>query len=383
MREEFICTIFLLCLFSHRGAYAENVEEPVHVESIIAQSVELEKNLEASAVLVRDSALLKYLTSVTQTLVLPDDKKDVRLVVHVINQPIFNAFATPHGAIYLCSGIIARMDNEAELAAIIAHEMTHVMNRHAVRELEQQKIKARRSAITQISLDFFIGGISKAVAGTVFKAAVTGYSRDLERQADSMGLIRMRAAGYPTIAFRNMFIKLKQHIYEEKISEPYFFSSHPSVAERIKNYYQIAGKDTLAESKGDVKVTAFISKTQSIILNDALNKFARGKYALAKAELIKCFIVDTCQSSAFCLLGDIARFEKRTADDRSPRQWYEKAVLCDPRNGYATREMGLDYFSAGNKDTAARYLSQYLSIDRNAYDRALIGIYMRQCSNGK
>jgi hypothetical protein len=377
-----VCAILLLATaLMPFPCRSEEPEETVHVESIMAQSIELEKKYLAGDMLVSDSAVLAYVSAITQRLVLPEDRKDIRLTVHIIKDQSFNAFATPHGAIYLCSGILGRMENESELAAIIGHEMTHIINDHALIELAQVKRKAHTSTVAGIALDFFIGGFSNIIVSTVFKTAVTGYSRELERQADSMGLVRMRAAGYPPLAFRNMFLKLKAFILEENIKEPFFFSTHPRVEERINNYYTINGNDTVRAGKGDYRQKEFIMNMRPVIMRAAQIDFARGHYSAAKRVAEACRVCDSCATDALVLLGDIARFERDSGSVKAAEEWYEKALSCDQNYRPALRKMGVHLYTYGEKTRARGYLEQYISLTGQANDRDLIETYIRLCAD--
>jgi len=90
-----------------------------------------QKKFDASGALYRDAELDAYLTGVARKLQPPAVLQVIPFRVAVVKNPWLNAFAMPNGALYIHSGLLARLDNEAQLAAVLGHEMVHVTHRHA------------------------------------------------------------------------------------------------------------------------------------------------------------------------------------------------------------------------------------------------------------
>ena len=149
---------------------------------------------------------------------------------HVIPQKEINAFALPGGPIFINVGTIMAADNEAELAGVIAHEMSHVYMQHSAKH-------AGRASLTQGLLGVLgavlpgnaVGNIARLGiqigAGTVFMK----YSRDDEAQADAVGAIIMHQADYNPRALAEFFQKLEQ----QGGGGPQFLSDHPSPGNRV------------------------------------------------------------------------------------------------------------------------------------------------------
>ena len=123
---------------------------------------------------------------------------DLVIRVNVIKSPYLNAFAYPNGMIYIHSGLLARMDNEAQLAAVLAHEMVHCIHRHALRAFRKYRnqpaylIAAQQTLLRTKGLQKLAR--SMGIAGAM--TAISGYARELEAEADRIGFEWVLKAGY-------------------------------------------------------------------------------------------------------------------------------------------------------------------------------------------
>ena len=188
--------------------------------------------LEKSVKFVTDPVVNEYVNRVAQNLVKNSDAK-VPFTIKVIDSDEVNAMALPGGFMYVNSGLILTADDEAEMAGVIAHEISHVAAHHAVREQTRMNY-AQLGTIPLI----FIGGWT---GYGIYEAAQIGipltflsFSRGFESQADFLGVQYMYRAGYDPQAFVTIFEKLenlektKPHLIAKA------FSSHPQTSDRIE-----------------------------------------------------------------------------------------------------------------------------------------------------
>ncbi|HAD10687.1 MAG TPA: peptidase M48 [Porticoccaceae bacterium] len=214
-----------------------------------------------------DSELNQYVTSVGEKIVRHSDQANGNFTFTIIDSPEINAFATPGGYIYINRGLLAYMNSEAELAAVLAHEVAHVTADHASRQRRAQlgsNVVAGLLAVLTGSADV---GEASAMWGT---ATVRGYGRDMELEADAMGARFMAAAGYPTDAMINIISQLKDHErYMKKRSresgqkvQSYhgLFSTHPRNDQRLLKIVKQAD----VNSRGDAGVTPFRIATDGL-----------------------------------------------------------------------------------------------------------------------
>src|SRR6202034_3379343 len=164
---------------------------------------------------------------------------DLRYKVVILNSQSINAFALPSGQLYVTRGLIALANDESELASVLAHEMGHVIARHAaIREEQARQTALVNRVVTDVISDPEEGALALAKS----KLALASFSRAQEFEADAIGVGIASRAGYdPYGAVR--FLTAMEHNSELKPeqtgainpSAPDFLSSHPATPERITN----------------------------------------------------------------------------------------------------------------------------------------------------
>ncbi len=354
--------------------------EPIHVQSLIVQSQNMELRYESQNLLQKDDTLELYLNEVLGKLATEQELDSFHLRARVLRSRSINAFATPHGTIYVCTGIMARMTSEAQLAALLAHELIHVLNHHSEKNLIRMKESSQSHAEARIGLGVLLGdGISGAITGAALKSAVTGYSRDLEREADSLGLKRMMHAGYPAKEFLQLFKILQEHLISENIKEPYFFSTHPLIEERIANYYSIIGKNTSDIAASDSAVDVFGMRAREVVLYDARVNHAAGRPDLAGYQVERLLDMDTSDVQSLVLMGDIER--QISPQSTESIRWYKKALENDSLYPAALRGVAFVSYTLGQFGVAREYFEKYCQVVPDAFDIKMVKEYMARCAH--
>jgi Zn-dependent protease with chaperone function len=154
---------------------------------------------------------------------------------HVIEQKEINAFALPGGPIFINVGTITAADNEAELAGVMAHEMSHVYMQHSIKGMQKQQMTQGIAGIVGAVLGSVIGGTAGSLANMGAQTAggilSLKYSREDEAQADAVGAIILWKAGYDPKAMAEFFQKLEK---EGGAGGPQFLSDHPNPGNRVE-----------------------------------------------------------------------------------------------------------------------------------------------------
>lgn len=221
---------FFLCVFPQVAVCASRTEKEIAVGRKASQ--EIEKQFE----LLSDPVRLVRLSTVMDRLVggldvpYPWQVKIVRL-----DEP--NAFCLPGGFIYFTAGMLELLNSDSEIAAVMAHEISHVLERHGMKQA------ARNSKLTLASLAV-IAATGGAAAGVLLSqvaqiAVMSSYSIDYEKEADKKGLEMMMDAGYSPagmVTVMEMFMAedLKKPIYNYGI-----FMNHPESRERVRYLSEI------------------------------------------------------------------------------------------------------------------------------------------------
>jgi beta-barrel assembly-enhancing protease len=161
---------------------------------------------------------------------------------HVIQQKEINAFALPGGPIFVNVGTILAAKNEAQLAGVIAHEMSHIYMQHQIKGMKKQQKTGLIAGIAGIAgAAVGLGGLGQMAAGTIGGLISLKYSRGDESQADHVGAIIMYLAGYNPVEMANFFHALETQ--SQGGAPPQFLSDHPNpgnreqaIQDEIKNW---------------------------------------------------------------------------------------------------------------------------------------------------
>jgi beta-barrel assembly-enhancing protease len=191
-----------------------------------------EERLQRSPFLIRDPALNAYVSSIACRLA-GDHCPDLR--VYIVRTAQFNATMAPNGMMQVWSGLLLRAGNEAQLAAIMGHEIGHYLLRHGVERLREAKSRTATGQVLSLGLGFFqlLGAAFSSLAQLGLAAGGLAYGRDQEREADRIGIELMARAGYaPAEAARVWSQLLEEARAEESPEQSILFATHPPLAER-------------------------------------------------------------------------------------------------------------------------------------------------------
>jgi len=151
----------------------------------------------ASSGLYPDSDLQEYVNEIGQKLAAVADRNHLQFHFFVLDDDVVNAMALPGGYIYVTRGLIAHLNSEAQLAAVIGHEIGHVDGKHASERDRSQKFSKLLTTLTAIGTGSAAASSGADMLGT---AAVSGYGRGQELEADALGAKFLAKTGYPTKA---------------------------------------------------------------------------------------------------------------------------------------------------------------------------------------
>jgi predicted Zn-dependent protease len=195
---------------------------------------ETDKEIRLQYGIYDDPSLSEYIRGVGEKLVPHTHRPHLTYHFSVLDSPVVNAFAVPGGYVYVTRGILAMMNSEAELAAVLGHELGHINARHSVR---------RMSKLLLVQLGLSVGGALSETFAKISGVASLGiqllflkYSRDDEREADRLGVEYSRNAGFNPGEMVGFFASLqKLGDLSKGASLPGFLSTHPLNRERIQN----------------------------------------------------------------------------------------------------------------------------------------------------
>ncbi|MBI2305867.1 MAG: M48 family metalloprotease [Rhodocyclales bacterium] len=328
-----------------------------------------ERNLRRSPLLMKDPQLKAYVQEIACRLG-GGHCPDIR--VHLVRTPLFNASMAPNGMMQIWSGLLLRAENEAQLAAVIGHEIGHYLQRHSVERLRDIKAK---SAFGQ-----FIGlfGVVGAVGQLALLASAFAYSRDHEREADRIGAVLMHQAGYDVAesakVWGNLLDEARARLGKEPEQSSPLFATHPSSPERRETL----GEYAASLPGGNTGEEAFVRHTEPFLEEWLQDEVKRGQYA----ESLVLFSRMLERRRAVPLVqfhrGEAYRLRGESGDQERAMEDYRAAAAAPNPPPPAFRGIGLIARQRGQGDEALQAFSRYLELSPDAPDSGFIRNYMSE-----
>ncbi len=206
---------------------------------LLEESNAVDRRFENRGLIFHDALLERHLAEIAAPLLPKDPPDRVRWQFRILREPMVNAFALPNGSVYVNTGLIARAENDDQLAAVLAHEATHVNNRHSYffnRSMRRQTValEISRIAIAPLPGGGIWGATVTAAAGASEVAAIFsmyGYSQAMERDADLQGLQRLKSTGRDARQIVRFFSIMDERLEPQPV--PYIWRDHPRNQQRI------------------------------------------------------------------------------------------------------------------------------------------------------
>jgi predicted Zn-dependent protease len=323
-----------------------------------------------------DPELTAYVQSVGDKLAAVSDRK-LPYEFTVLNDSVPNAWAMPGGKIAFNRGLLYELNSEAELAAVMGHEMVHAAARHGAKSMERGILMQGAMIAVGIGAqntdyaNLIVGG---AQVGA--QLATSKYGRDAESEADQYGMQYMKKAGYDPVAavtLQETFVRLSADRKSSFIDG--LFASHPPSPERVA-----ANKITLAKvgAGGEWGKEIYAQKVSKLkSTQSAYKAYDEGVKALAAKDMAKATtlakqaIAGEPREARFQeLLGDIALSQKKPQEALA---FYDKAIKMQPDYFKPHIQSGIALFNLGRKAEAEPYLKRANELLPTAPGHALLG----------
>lgn len=323
-----------------------------------------------------DPELTAYVQSVGNKLAAVSDRQ-LPYEYTVLNDSVPNAWAMPGGKIAFNRGLLYELNSEAELAAVMGHEMVHAAARHGAKSMERGMLM--QGAMIAVGIGAQNTNYANLIVGGAkfsSQLATSKYGRDAESEADLYGMQYMKRAGYdPTAAvtLQETFVRLSADKKSSFIDG--LFASHPPSPERVAD-----NKRTLAQvgAGGEWGKEIYAQKVAKLKSTQAAYKaYDDGVKALAAKDtakattLAKQAIAGEPREARFQeLLGDIALSQKKSLEALA---FYEKAIKMQPDYFKPHIQSGIALFNMGKKTEAEAYLKRANELLPTAPSHALLG----------
>jgi predicted Zn-dependent protease len=302
--------------------------------------------------LIRDPILLNYLNQIGQEILRQASPLPYPFHFYLIKDPELNAFSVPGGHIFVSTGIIEVMDEEGELAALLGHEITHVLHHHVSKQIDQQK-KVGLGTLATALLGIFAGDprITAAVLTGSLATAQTlalKYSREDEEDADTYGFKYMAKDGFDPKYMVELFEKLRRWGSFGSEGVPTYLQTHPLTADRMAHtedlLHQYASQGPWVRKSSDA-----FRRFETVILTKYGNiQRAKNHFQTWAKESHSLYWVYYGQGWI-----DIQEGNLDSAKDQ-----FEKALELKPNEPYLLRDLGETYYKKGDLNLAMEKLGQ-------------------------
>lgn len=373
-----------------------------------------EHQLSKSGRLFQDPLLEDYLRQLGERLIPEAAKQDPQVAFRfvVIMDPTLNAFAYPNGMICIHSGLLARLENEAQLAIVLSHEIIHVINRHAgtvVRDTKRIALgKTLASALISLPLqrvgvsadpsaaEAFMGLLrqpTSGVASLAGKAApiigvgmeltlilsLRGYGEKMEREADVQGMALLARAGYDPLEVPKVFSLLMNTFGDRSDVEMYLTGNHPETEERLataNHLLKTVYRGAASEGNRWVNAEEFLMRTRRLVRENAVLDIELGRYHTAKTQLERVLRLLPSDPEALYYLGEVYRRKGEEGDIDKAAEAYRRALSSDPTYAAPHKGLGLLYYTTHQREMAKAEFEAYLESAPTAQDTRVIKDYL-------
>lgn len=365
--------LFAALLVSAAGAMADGIlpwasaVNPAGLEreekNLWADAGEFDKAMQRSGKVRQDPALTAYLQGVMDKLY---PEFDGRLRVRAIDSGQLNAFALPNGSVYINTGMLARLQNEAQLATVLAHEGAHFIHRHSYQQVEHVKGAAALALIVGLAGVPLVGDI-------VALSSMMGFSREHETEADNIGYQRLVAAGYSAKEAPRTFEHLIAEIKALDIDEPFFFASHPKLQDRVDSFKELS-KDAANGQPAYEPYVVAVRDVRLFTLQEDLDAYRYKQLILVLSDPER---RREYPPEAGYFLGEAYRLRNQEGDADLAKSEYTLSLELAPRFAPSYRALGLLHYKRGEKALAAPLFKRYLELAPAAPDREYVEAYLK------
>jgi beta-barrel assembly-enhancing protease len=318
--------------------------------------------------LLDDAAYAKHLNELMRSLY-PEFASAI--TVRVTRDVMPNAMAFPNGDVYVSMGLVARLENEAQIAMVLGHEGAHFIQRHGYRN--------RQAMLTAGTLTNILGlavGIGGALGGQILLVGgAAGHGRDLEREADRIGFERAQKMGVGKRDAVRAFEVLRDYVKHS--AEPqgaYLFASHPKLDERIETLSSASGVDDSSFKHSE----PFTQMHRAMRLRWLPLELTAGRHKAMVAALEDEKIRANMPSEATLYLSEAYRLRAESGDVERADKWLDEAAKLAPDYPPVSRALGQRAMRWGHRDDALKRFGEYLERAPNATDRAFVESYIKQ-----
>ncbi len=354
---------------------------------LLAKANQADQEFDRKGLVFEDPEAAAYIEEIGKKVIPETPLENVNWRFRVLRDAQLNAFALPNGTIYVHSGLLAMLQNEAQLAGILGHEVTHVVNRHGYLENRSARKKmATANIFGAVGGAAFGNSLAGSVLGSLIPSLIVstiyGYSRELEHEADVYGLRAMARNGYSPDQMGAAFELLKSG-YEVQLNKEArgLYTDHPRLDERIK-YVSQAAETLKIQGEPVVRAAEYSRQMERVMRHDVPLEILIGRERTAVGVATRLTEMNPESAENAYLLGEAYRSlggrpfrpqpeELTDGAKGATRKQLGKMTLLEYENALRTTPQGKTAWAANVKSAEAAY-SRALTLEPN-HARAVRG----------
>ncbi|MEA3299175.1 MAG: M48 family metalloprotease [Pseudomonadota bacterium] len=331
----------------------------------------LEADVRNSPHRVRDTELNDYLAAMVCALA-GDFCSSIR--VYLIDNPHFNASMAPNGMMLVHTGLLLRVEDEAELAAVLGHEIAHFLRSHQIKQWRNLRDSAASAVWIDVGLVMFTGIYGLAQMSTV--GAALSYNRDQEREADLYGLQLLAASGYDPGAAPRLWTAIAEEraLDASKESRNPFFATHPTAEDRQQTLHRAAlayGDHRPDGAAGELRAMLAPHYFAFMRGHLQLQEYEQTEYLLGKHRRL-----GYPEAQVAFFTGELHRLRKAEGDVDKAIAAYSRALQLPDPPPDAYRELAYLKLKDDAAPEALQLFQRYLAAHPDATDKAMIDYYI-------
>ena len=299
--------------------------------------------------------------------------------VYVMRQPDFNAAMYPNGAMVVWSGLLIRVQNEAQLAAVLGHEIGHYKRRHTLSMWR----RARAATNGLMGIQLLTGGLVPALADSAFlltMGTIMEHSRDQESEADVIGIEAIANSGYDPREVWEIWSGVVREIEVDKTySSGGFFASHPAPKTRLQVMKAEGERLVTAHNERQTHTMPFneiVRPLRLMLLGDEIGQRKHDRTEVVIRRLQEAELISDAEAAYF--RGEAFRVRGNKGDLELAAAEYRKALVSHDPLPATFRNLGLVLRRGGDVPGAREAFERYVELVPDASDRAMVESYIEE-----
>jgi predicted Zn-dependent protease len=318
--------------------------------------------------LIQDDAVKRYITQVSQQMSTKSHRPNMPYNFNAVNATYVNAYAFPGGTVAATRGILVELENEAELAGLMGHELGHINARHSAQRASQtmltEALVAAGGAIVGTNYGNAYADVVQSLGSVASGALLAKYSRDNEREADNLGMEYMtRAEQNPQGMVGLMEVLVRQSKHNPSALEQ-MFASHPLSSERYNTAKESISTHYASAAKMPLNRERYMDNIASLRqIKPAITAMQQGEAQMSKEAYQ---VAETDFNTAlkyapndYAGLVMMAKCQLALKQNDKAQRYVEQAKLINPAEAQAQHISGLTLLAQNHPDAAYNAFQQY------------------------